>query len=208
MPLHGHLPVRLTVGIEDRLRADCRREKEQLRTVQDERTRGLRKPLIPADADADCRIACFPCQEAGVSGREIEFLLIVMVIRNMRFAVDTEQRAVGINDRFGIKQTAVVPLIKADRQHDRKLLCERHAAPDCRILLGFLRKCVIFIAALLTEILPLEELRQQDNLCAFCGSAADEPLCGLQAFCRIGAALHLHGSDCNMSAHCESLLSA
>ena len=110
--------MRFAVGFKDRLGADCRREEQQLCAVQDERACGLREPLIPADADADRRIARFPCQEAGIAGREIKFLLIVVVIRDMRFAVDAEQRAVCVNDRFGVEKAAARTLIEADRQHD------------------------------------------------------------------------------------------
>ena len=119
----------------------------------------------------------------------------------MCLAVNAEQCAVRVDHCNGIEQPAAVALIEADWQHDGKLLCKLHAAAHGGVILCFLRKCVIFIAPLLTKILPLKKLRQQDDLCAVCGSLADRLFRFGKAFCGIGTARHLDGGGGNKSAH-------
>ena len=56
------------------------------------------------------------------------------------------------------------------------------------------------------DSVDLEQLRQQDDLCAVRGRLTDQTLGGCHAFRRIGAALHLHGSSGHKSAHWFALL--
>ena len=131
----------------------------------------LREPLIPADADADAAKAGIPHLEAGVAGGKVEFFLIVVVVRDVGLAVDAQQGAICVQHCDAVEQLGARLLIEADGQHYAQLLCHRPEVLHCRILCRGGGVGVIFILPFLTEIGPLEQFRQQDDLGPFAAAS-------------------------------------
>ena len=84
----------------------------------------------------------------------------------MGLSIDSKVRSVRIEDRDGVKQALSVLLIEADRKNDFELLRDLCEMFYSIVFLHRLRKLIIFVLALLAEILALKELREQDDLCA------------------------------------------
>src|SRR5699024_7001179 len=102
--------------------------------------------------------------KAGVSRRKIKLFLVKMVVRYMRFPVNSKEASVRVQNRRGVIEHLAVPLVKADGQHQRKLLCHRGEMPHRLVLLCRLREMVEIIPLLLAEIIPLKQLRQKNHL--------------------------------------------
>ena len=84
----------------------------------------------------------------------------------MGLSIDSKVRSVRIEDRDGVKQALSVLLLEADRKNDFELLRDLCEMFYSIVFLHRLRKLIIFVLALLAEILALKELREQDDLCA------------------------------------------
>ncbi|MPN38686.1 hypothetical protein SDC9_186211 [bioreactor metagenome] len=126
--------MRHAVHAEDGLGADGGWIEQQVRAQQRHRPRDLREPLIPADADADATYARIKHAKAGVPRRKIKLLLIAVVVRNVRFAIDAEQAAVRVDHRHGVIQAVSVPLEKAHGNHYAEFLRDHLHTQHRRIL--------------------------------------------------------------------------
>jgi hypothetical protein len=78
--------------------------------------------------------------EAGVAGREIEFLVIARTFGNVRLAVAAEHRAVGIDHHQRIVERVVGALEHADRQHHAEFARQRAKMLHRRMALERLRQ--------------------------------------------------------------------
>ncbi len=81
---------------------DRRRIKENLRARERGQPGGLRVPLVPADEDADFPVPGVPGPVPEVPRREVEFLMIIRIVRNMHLAVFPQIRPVGVDHHGGV----------------------------------------------------------------------------------------------------------
>ena len=136
MALHRALPARMRVeGEVVGLGADGRRVEQNLGALQHHGARGLRVPLIPADADADHAGLRLPRLEAGVAGAEVIFLLIARTVGDVALAVDAENLAVSVGNRHAVVVTRAVLLEEGDGNDELQFLgelLERTHATDAR----------------------------------------------------------------------------
>ena len=102
MPLHHPAPVRHTIAVQNRLRANRCRIEQKLCAVQRQAASCLGEPLVPADADTNAALFCIKHGKTAVTRLEVKLLLIKMVVRNMRFAINAKNFPVCINAGDGI----------------------------------------------------------------------------------------------------------
>ena len=164
VPLHAAPPVRHGIAVQDRLGADRGRVEQQFRAHQRHAPRGLREPLVPADAHTDFGVCRVPHAETGVAGREIELFLIEMVIRDVGLAVLAEHRTVRVDDGDRVKGRVAHALIIANRQHDPEVARNAAQFLHCRIFLQRSREMVVFVVLFLAEVPVLKQFGQQDDL--------------------------------------------
>src|SRR5947207_242539 len=79
-------------------------------------------PLIPANQHADLSVLGLPASEARVTRREVEFLVIKRIVRDVHLAVDALERSVRIDDRRRIVVEAARALLKERGDDDRVVL--------------------------------------------------------------------------------------
>ena len=91
-----------------------------------------------------------------------------MIVGDMGFPIHT-QHLTCVDHGHGIKKKIALPLIKADRDHQLQLFCQFPEMKHRLIFHHRLRIMVIPVFSLLTEIGPLKQFRQQDNLRPLCG---------------------------------------
>ena len=122
-----------------------------------------------------------------------------MVVGNVRLAVRPEQRAVRIDAGDGIIKIIAVTLKEADGKNDVQLPRQTDSHLHGGIFVRRRGVGVKIVAALLAEVLPLEQLRQQDDLRALPGGLPHEALGRAQIFGGIGDAAHLDGCHGDIS---------
>ena len=166
MSLLGALPViaRIHRQRRRRLAADRGRIEQQFGAHQRHRARAFRKPLVPADADADACMAGIPDAEPGVARAEIGLLLVAGPVGDVGLAVGAEDRSVRVDDRDAVEVGVVGLLEKADRQHHAEFARERPQPPDCGVLIERRGEPQVTHVLLDAEIRRLEQLLQQDHL--------------------------------------------
>ena len=71
---------------------------EDFSSLQRRQSRGFGVPLVPADQHADLRVGGAPGAKTGVTRSEIEFFVIERIVRDMHFAIDTGDGAIGFDD--------------------------------------------------------------------------------------------------------------
>ena len=169
VPLHTSSPVGHRIAVKNRFASDCGRIKKHLRPHHRHAPRRFREPLIPADSASDLPICRIEHLEAGVSGREIKFFLIKMIVRNMRLAINAEDFSVRIDHRHRVVGGVSGSFIKAHRQNHLQLLRERLHPFDARILFERIGERIVGIIFLLTEIPSLKKLGEQNDLSAHFG---------------------------------------
>jgi hypothetical protein len=126
--------------------------------------------LIPADRGADSGIPGLVDLESGISGVEVEFLLIARTVGNMGFAIDPEDPAVSIDHGQRIIIGIVRPLEKADGQHDRQFGRKRAHPLQYGMIPDGCGESEQFLFLILAEIGSLEQfLRQNDLRTPKCG---------------------------------------
>src|SRR5215471_9335405 len=89
-------------GFFGRVPADGGRIEEDFGPLHRGEAGGFRIPLIPAYERADFPVTGLPGAKAEVAGREIEFLVVKRVVRDVHFAVLAEQRSIRVDDDRGI----------------------------------------------------------------------------------------------------------
>ncbi len=87
-----------------------------------------------------------------------------MVVGNVRLAVRPEQCAVRVDAGNGVVEIVAVALKEADGQHNVQLPRQTDSHLHGGIFVRRRGIGVKIVAALLAEILPLKQLRQQDDL--------------------------------------------
>ena len=122
-----------------------------------------------------------------------------MVVGNVRLAVRPEQRAVRVNAGNGVVEIVAVALKEADGQHNVQLPRQTDSHLHGGIFVRRRGIGVKIVAALLAEILPLKQLRQQDDLRALLCGLPHEALGRAQIFGRVGNAAHLDGCHGDIS---------
>ena len=175
MALHRALPARMRVERKIvGLGADGRGVEQNLGALQHHGARGLRVPLIPADADADRAGFGLPRLEAGVAGAEVIFLLIARTVGDMALAVDAEDLAVSIGNRHAVVVARAVLLEEGDGNDELQFLGELLERTHGRMLARRLGHLEPFRVLPRREVDALEQLRRQHDLGAALGSLADE----------------------------------
>jgi hypothetical protein len=136
----------------------------------------LRKPLVPADADAEAAVARAPYAEAGVAGGEVELLVIAGALRDVRLAVDAQYRAVGVDHHQAVEVGVVRTLEHGHRQHDAEIRREAGEAQDGWILGHRGGQLEVTRQVILAEVRRLEELLNEYHLGPSPGRLAHQPL--------------------------------
>ena len=178
-----------------RMPADGRRIKNDFRATQRSQSRRFRIPLVPANADADLPVRGWPGLESEIARREIKFLVIKRVVRDVHLAILAEQFSIGIEDDGCIViNTGAAFLEKRCDNHDAELACELTES-SCRSsgnFLGQRKICVIFG---LTKILRPEKFRQANDLRALFRCVANESNGAPEIIFGVRAASHLYERD-------------
>ena len=145
---------------------DCRRIKQNFRTLHCRKTRSLRKPLVPTNKHALTSELVVKSLESQIARIKIEFLVITRVVGNVHFAVKTSLRAVSINHIRRIVINAFVSFFKKrNDNHAAELFCKRRKMLK-RNTAALFRKVKIIRIFPLTEIKRRIKFRQTDNVCA------------------------------------------
>src|SRR6266571_3105336 len=76
--------------------------KQDLRAPQRRQPRRFRIPLVPANEHADLAEPGWPGAKAKIARREIEFFAVERIVRDVHLAVNTQQRAVRVDDGGGV----------------------------------------------------------------------------------------------------------
>ena len=85
-----------------RMPADRCGIKNNLCAVQRRQARRFRIPLVPADADADLTLGCWPRLKSKIAWREVKLLVIQRIVRDMHLPVFAEQFSIRVNDCGGV----------------------------------------------------------------------------------------------------------
>ena len=120
----------------------------------------------------------------------------------MSLSVDPKICSVCIKNSDRVKQTILIALIKAYGKHNGKLLSNLGKMPDGFIFLYRLCKAIIIVSALLAKILPLKQLREQNDLCPFGGCLSDKLLRMGDILFHLICAAHLYGCNLHFSHNC------
>ena len=191
MSLHDASPVPAAVYIQDRLTSDSGRIEQDFSTLNGHASCCFRKPLIPADADADGSETCFKDLESRIPGSEIEFFLIKMVVRDMSLAVNAKNGSVCINHGNRVEQALNIPFIKADRNHDSKFYGNGLKAPDGGIFCQGHGIIIIIVSLFLTKIRSFKQFRKKDEIGSVGSGFTDQSLCFVYIFLYLTAARKL-----------------
>src|SRR5215470_13753727 len=85
-----------------RMPADRRWIKNNLRAAQRRQPRRFRIPLVPANAHAELAALCVPRLKAEITRREIKFLVIKRIVRNVHLTIFPKKFSVRVDDRGGV----------------------------------------------------------------------------------------------------------
>ena len=192
MSLHTSSPVFHAVTFQDGFTADGSGIKEKLCSLQCHTSCRFREPLIPADSNSNGSKSGIKNLKAGISRCEIEFFLIIMVIRNMCFPVNAEILPICIQNRNAVISIIDLFFIKTDRDHNPQLCRYPAEMTHCRVFLCSLRIFIILISALLAEIGPFKKLRKKNNLSSLCCCLTHQFLCMGNIFLHTFTAFHLN----------------
>ena len=110
----------------------------------------------------------------------------------MGLPVDSKVRSIRIKDCHSVEQALSVLLIEADRKNDLEFLRNLCEVFYRVIFLHRLCKLIIFVLALLAEILALKELREQDDLGAVRCRVSHESLRVCDIRIHVSCAAHLY----------------
>ncbi len=127
--------------------------------------------------------------------------MVAGAVRDMTLAVDAEHLAVSIDDGDRVEARPPRQLEEAHRQHHLQFSRYFLEMLNGRILLYGSGQLQIFRVRLLAEIRSLEELLNQDDLCALGGCLADQLLGVGDVRFAIPGTGHLGGGDRNDTGH-------
>ncbi len=168
-----------------RMPADGGGVEKNLRALQRRQSRAFRIPLVPANQDADLAVTCLPGAKAEIAGREIEFLVIKWIVRDVHLPICAEQRAVCINDGGGVVIETGGAFLEERSHNDHfvffceLLKCRRTRARNC------FSEFEVLVVFALAEVMRGEQFLRADDLCALlCGA-----LCESESFLAIGCGI-------------------
>ena len=154
--------------------ADSGRVEKDLRALQRRESRAFGIPLIPADQDTDLAVACLPRAEAEVARREIKFLVVKRIVRDVHLAIRAEHLAVRINDGGGVVVKTSGAFLE-ERGDDDDFIFLRELLESCRARPGNrLGEFEVLVVFALAEILRGEQFLRADDLRALLGGAFGE----------------------------------
>src|SRR6266849_8406367 len=105
--------------------ADGRRIKNDFRTAQRRQSRRFRIPLVPTNTNTDLSARGWPGLKSEIARREIKFLVIKRVVRDVHLAIFAEHFPIGIENNGGIViNTGTAFLEKRRDDDDAKFSCE------------------------------------------------------------------------------------
>src|SRR5277367_238157 len=120
----------------------------------------LRIPLIPTNQRCDFSGLRIECAKPKISGREIEFLVIRGIVRNMHLAINTCDFSVSIYNRGGVVVDASSAPLEQRCDYDRlRFLCDAAEGVGRGTRHGFSEIEISSIFAL-AKILRLKKLGQ------------------------------------------------
>ncbi len=196
MAAHHGLPVVLAVDLgRVDLAADRGRVEEQLGALEHHRARGLGEPLVPADADADARVARVERLEPRVARAEVELLFVGGKIGDVALAVVADDAAVGVDDRDRVVVRVTRALEERHGQHELALPGDLLHALDGRLLVDRMREVEVLVLLVDAEVGRFEELLQQDDLRARVRGLVDERFGARDVGIDVPAARHLGAGD-------------
>ena len=175
MSLHAALPViaRVDAGVV-RLRADGGRIEQHVCAHQRHAARRLRKPLVPADADAERAVTGLPDAKARVAGREVVLLVVAGTLRDVRLAVDAEHAAVRVDHRQRIEVGVVRPLEDAERQRHLEFARQRLEPLHDRAACDRPRQVEVAREVVLAEVRGFKKFLQKNDLRALASGLAHQ----------------------------------
>src|SRR6266404_6169216 len=155
-----------------RMPADSRGIENNFRTAQRREPRRFRIPLVPANADADVTALRFPSLEPEIARREIKFLVIKRVVRDVHLAILAEHFSIGIENNGGIVIKTGAAFLEKRRDDDDAKFSREFPESTGRSSGNFLRQREVRVIFRLTKILRSEKFRQANDLRSFfCGVA-------------------------------------
>src|SRR3989344_5536300 len=174
--------------------SDRRWIKDDLGTLECNRARRFREPLIVTDQDgesSELRSIDTICSPSF----EVLLLIEFRIIGNMDLAVGGKKMSAFVDDNRGIMQApAFCPLV--DRNNDDNLVL---FGDGCENIRGFARYCLnkrsLAAFSPLRKVARAEELRQTNDACtSFCGPFNKSGRFG-EIFLRVFGHLHLYETD-------------
>ncbi len=155
-------------------------------------------PLIPADQDADLRVARLPGPKAKIAGSEVKLLVKEGIVRDVHLAVFPQQRPIGVDDRRSVVIEPRRPLLK-QRSHDHDLPLPGKLLQGLgRRSRNALGQAEIDMILALAEILRTEELLGADDPGALIGRLSGGGQCLSQILLRVGRTRSLYQSQADL----------
>ena len=157
-----------------RMPADGGRIKNDFGALHGRQPRGFRIPLIPADQHPDFSVARLPRSKSEIARSEIKLFVVERVVGNMHFPIQSQHRAISINDGGAVVINSRGSLLE-DRSNDHHFMLSREFLEGfgrwAGDRLGQAEEIVIFRLA---KVLRTKQFLGADNLRALPRSALGE----------------------------------
>lgn len=150
------------------------RPTQHLSAHQSHDTSGLGEPLVPADGDSQLAVLGVPHLETGITGVEVELLLVAGTIRNVGLSVHAQHRSVSINNGDGVVVGLVVLLEEGDGKHHVQLLGDLLEVSNQSAGGSRLSKSERLLLLILAEVPSGEQLLEQNHLSSLGSGLADQ----------------------------------
>ena len=157
---------------------------QDFRAAQGEDAGAFGKPLVPANGGADFNARGLHGVESGVAGAEVEFFLIAGSVGDVGLAVEGGDVAAWVDNGEGVESRLAGELIEGDGEDDLELGGDLAQTPDGGIVVDGLGPGERLGDLGFAEIGALEQFRQQDDMGAVFGGAANEIFGARQIFLR------------------------
>src|SRR5713226_1070259 len=184
-----------------RMPADAGGIENYIGAAQSGEARAFGIPLIPADLHADACVPGIKIRKTEIAGREIKFFIVERIVGNVHFAVFSEERSVGVEQRAGIVINAgSAALEERNDQRDFLLFCDLRELFRGRSGDRFrkIEKVGVFRAA---KIFAVKQFVERDDLRAARSGFTDFLDGARQVFFRVRRAFHLHEPDGKFAGH-------
>ena len=188
--------------------ADGRGIEQHLGAGQGRQAGRLGIPLVPADQRRHAGESRIEAGKTQVAGGEVILLVIARIVGDVHFAIDPQQRAIGVDDQGGVVIDARrAPL--EDRPDDGHLEFPRQAretfgsGPGNR--LGQIEQGGVL---LLAEVLRAEQFLDADDLRALASGFANAPFGLGEVFVGVLRTSHLDQTDAELGALHRTIVAA